>query len=313
MRNVVIRLLTMIPLVLLVVSGTFFLSLASNVDPAEIILGGNATQEQIDALRQQLGLDRPALEQYWTWLAGLLRGDLGTSLYTGASVTDLFLAALPVTLSLTAGGLVIGVVLGVGMGLLASVVAGTRLDRGIILLSTVGQAAPSFFVGMLIIYFLALQLGWFPATGYVPLTDSVGGWLHSLALPSLALGIGVAAALSRQARSSMITALQRDYTRTALSKGHSRRRVVFKHAGRNAASPVVTSISFQVAHLLGGAIVVERLFALPGLGSLTIDAVLRYDPNIIQAVVLFAVVVVVLVNLLVDVSYVWLNPKVRTT
>ncbi|MGB3437255.1 MAG: ABC transporter permease [Actinophytocola sp.] len=313
MRAVLMRLLTAIPLVFVVVSCTYFLSLASDVDPAEIILGGNATQDQIDTLRDQLGLNRPGFEQYWDWLTGLFHGDFGTSFYTGASVGKLFFAALPVTLSLTVGGLVFGLVLGVGSGVLASVVAGTRTDRGVVMVSTVGQAAPSFFVGMLIIYLFALQLGWFPATGYIPLTESLGGWLQSILLPSFALGLGVAAALSRQARSSMILALQQDYTRTALSKGLSRRRVVLKHAARNAASPVVTSVSFQVAHLLGGAIVVERLFALPGLGSLTIDAVLRYDPSIIQAVVLFAVVVVVLVNLVVDLSYVWLNPKVRTT
>lgn len=313
MRTVITRLLTAVPLVFAVASATFFLSLASDVDPAEIILGGNATQVQIDALRGELGLDRSGPEQYWSWLSGLFYGDLGTSLYTRASVTDLVQAALPVTLSLAVGGLLIGVVLGVGLGIVAAMTAGSRADRGLIMLSTAGQAAPSFFVGMLVIYVFAVQLGWFPATGYTPLTESPGEWLRSLVLPSFALGLGVAAALSRQARSSMIVALQRDYTRTALSKGLSRRRVVLKHAARNAASPVVTSVSFQVAQLLGGAIVVERLFAMPGLGSLTVDAVLRYDPGIIQAVVLFAVVVVVLVNLLVDVSYAWLNPKVRAT
>lgn len=313
MRTVITRLLSTVPLVFAVASATFFLSLASDVDPAEIILGGNATQVQIDALRGELGLDRSGPEQYWSWLSGLFHGDLGTSLYTRASVTDLVQAALPVTLSLAVGGLLIGVVLGVGLGIVAAMTAGSRADRGLIMLSTAGQAAPSFFVGMLVIYVFAVQLGWFPATGYTPLTESPGEWLRSLVLPSFALGLGVAAALSRQARSSMIVALQRDYTRTALSKGLSRRRVVLKHAARNAASPVVTSVSFQVAQLLGGAIVVERLFAMPGLGSLTVDAVLRYDPGIIQAVVLFAVVVVVLVNLLVDVSYVWLNPKVRAT
>jgi peptide/nickel transport system permease protein len=312
MHTVVRRLLAAVPLVLVVVSATFFLSLASDVDPAEIILGGNATQEQVDALRAELGLDRPGFEQYWSWLSGVFQGDLGQSLYTRADVTDLFTAALPVTLSLAVGGLLVGVVLGVGMGVLAATTAGSRTDRGIIMVSTAGQAAPSFFVGMLVIYVFALPLGWFPATGYTSLAESPGGWLRSLVLPSFALGLGVAAALSRQARSSMVIALQRDYTRTALSKGLSRRRVVLKHAARNAASPVVTSVSFQVAQLLGGAIVIERLFALPGLGSLTIDAVLRYDPYIIQAVVLFAVVVVVVVNLLVDVSYAWLNPKVRT-
>ncbi|MGX1702007.1 ABC transporter permease [Microbacterium sp. NPDC055357] len=313
MRTVLTRLLTAIPLVLLVVSGTFFLSIASNVDPAEVILGGAATQAQIDELRDQLGLNRPPLEQYWAWLTGLFRGDLGVSLYTGTPVTTMFANALPVTLSLTLGALLVGIVLGVGAGLLASVVAGGSTDRTIILLSTVGQAAPSFLIGMLIIYVFSLQLGWFPATGYVPFGADPLGWLGSLVLPSIALGVGVAAALSRQTRSSMVLALQRDFTRTALSKGLSRRRVVLKHAARNAASPVVTSISFQVASLLGGAIVIERLFALPGLGSLTIDAVLKYDPAVIQAVVLFSVVIVVLVNLLVDISYAWINPKVRVS
>jgi peptide/nickel transport system permease protein len=185
MRAVIVRLLTAVPLVLVVVSATFFLSLASKVDPAEIMLGAGATQEQVDALRHQLGLDRPAFERYTDWLSGLLHGDLGSSLYSGMSVTELFLAALPITLSLTAGGLLIGVLLGVGSGLLAAVVAGSRLDRGVILLSTMGQAAPSFFVGMLIIYLFALRLGWFPATGYV---SPVGerGWLAAVARASVA-------------------------------------------------------------------------------------------------------------------------------
>lgn len=312
MRTAVVRILTMIPLLFLVATGTFFLSQASSIDPAEIIVGGNGTDAQIHAVREDLGLNRPVMEQYVSWLGGVLVGNLGQSFYSGVEVSALMASALPVTLSLAAGGLLVGVILGVTSGMIAALFAGSRLDRGIIMLATAGQAAPSFWLGILLIYFFALQTGWFPATGYVDPADSVTGWLRSLVLPSIALGLAVAAALSRQVRSSTIGVLQRDYIRTALSKGLSRPRVVLKHASRNAASPVVTSLSFQVAHLLGGAVVIERLFALPGIGTLSIDAVLRYDPNIIQAVVLFSVVIVVVINLLVDLSYAWLNPKVRT-
>ncbi|GCE42534.1 dipeptide transport system permease protein DppB [Rhodococcus wratislaviensis] len=312
MRTAVIRVLTMIPLIALVATGAFFLSQMSNIDPAENIVGANASEQQIDSVRADLGLDQPAVDQYLHWISGAARGDFGSSFYSGTSVAQLMSQALPVTLSLTLGGLLVGIILGVGTGVVAALKAGSAVDRGVILFATAGQAAPSFWLGMLLIYVFAIQLGWLPATGYVSPSISVAGWIESLILPSIALGLAVAAALSRQARSSTIGVLQKDYIRTALSKGLSRRRVVAKHASKNAAAPVVTSLSFQVAHLLGGAIVIERLFAMPGIGTLTIDAVLRYDPNIIQAVVIFSVVIVVVVNLALDLSYTWLNPKVRS-
>ncbi|MBV6756254.1 ABC transporter permease [Rhodococcus opacus] len=312
MRTAIIRVLTMIPLIALVATGSFFLSQMSEIDPAENIVGANASEDQIQAVRAALGLDRSAVDQYLTWISGILHGDFGTSFYSGASVGQLMSQALPVTLSLTIGGLVVGIILGVGSGVIAALKAGSSIDRGVILLATAGQAAPSFWLGMLLIYLFAIKLDLLPATGYVPLSASVTGWIESLILPSIALGLAVAAALSRQARSSTIGVLQKDYIRTALSKGLSRRRVIVKHASKNAAAPVVTSLSFQIAHLLGGAIVIERLFAMPGIGTLTIDAVLRYDPNVIQAVVIFSVVIVVIVNLALDLSYLWLNPKVRS-
>jgi peptide/nickel transport system permease protein len=301
----------MIPLIALVATGAFFLSQMSDIDPAESIVGPNATEGQIQAVRDDLGLNRPVSEQFTSWFTGVLHGDFGTSFYSGAQVSDLMVQALPVTLSLAAGGLMVGIVLGVGSGIMAALKAGGAVDRAVILLATAGQAAPSFWLGMLLIYAFSIELGWLPATGYVSPSVSVSGWIESLILPSIALGLAVAAALARQARSSTIGVLQKDYIRTALSKGLSRQKVIFKHTSKNAAAPVVTALSFQVAHLLGGAVVIERLFAMPGIGTLTIDAVLRYDPNVIQAVVIFSVVIVVLINLVLDLSYTWLNPKVR--
>ncbi|SEG88625.1 peptide/nickel transport system permease protein [Thermomonospora echinospora] len=312
LRMVVLRLLAMIPLVFLVATGVFFLGQLSDVDPAENIVGPNATEEQVAAVRAELGLDRPALEQYADWLSGAVRGDLGESLYTKADVTTSLTQALPITLSLTFGGLLVGLALGVPSGIWSALRAGRAGDRAVSLLATVGQAVPGFWLGLLLIIAFAIRLPWFPAVGYVPPGESLTGWLHCLVLPSVSLGLIAAAAISRQTRSSMIGVLQQEYVRTALSKGLSKRRVVVKHALKNAAVPVVTVVSFQVTTLLGGSIVIERLFAMPGLGALAINAVVRRDPDVIQGIVVLTVIVIVLVNVLLDLSYAWLNPKVRS-
>jgi peptide/nickel transport system permease protein len=310
-RTIGARLLQALPLIVIVVTATFFLGLLSPVDPAEVLAGPGASQESVDALRHELGLDRPAWQQYLDWVGGALHGDLGQSIYGKAEVTDLIVDAMPVTLSLTAGGLLVGLLLGLPAGVFSALRAGRPADRVVGVFATVGQAMPSFWLGMMLIVLLALQVPVFPAVGYVGLTEDLLGWASHLVLPSIALGLITAAAVSRQTRSSLIGVLQQDYIRTALSKGASRRRVVVKHAFKNAAIPVVTVLSFQVAHLLGGAIVVERLFAMPGLGTLVIDAVVRRDPGVIQAFVLFAVVVIIVVNIILDITYAWLNPKVR--
>lgn len=300
-----------IPLLFFVVTGTFFLSQLSNVDPAEIILGPTASQEAVAATRHELGLDRSAWAQYIDWLAGALHGDLGRSLYTKAHVTNSLLQALPVSASLTFGGLFVGLLLGVPTGIWSALMTGKKTDRAVSLFATVGQAIPSFWLGLLLIFGFAIQLPWFPAVGYVPLTKDVGQWALSLVLPSIALGLAAAAAISRQTRSSLIGVMQQEYIRTALSKGLSMKRVVVKHALKNAAAPVTTVFAFQVATLLGGSIVVERLFSMPGLGALAIDAVIRRDPDVIQGIVIVAVVIVMVVYLLLDLVYAWLNPKVR--
>jgi len=311
LRTVAIRLLAMIPLVFLVATAVFFLGQLSDIDPAENIVGPEASDAQVAAVRHELGLDRPALEQYADWVSGAVRGDLGQSLYTKADVSASLFQALPVTLSLTFGGLVVGLLLGVPSGIWSALRAGRAGDRAISLLATVGQAVPGFWLGLLLILAFAVRLPWFPSVGYVAIEESPTGWLRSLVLPSVSLGLIAAAAISRQTRSSMIGVLQQEYVRTALSKGLSKRRVVVKHALKNAAVPVVTVVSFQVTTLLGGSIVIERLFAMPGLGQLAINAVLRRDPDVIQGIVVLTVVVVVLVNVLLDLSYAWLNPKVR--
>ncbi|TDC55935.1 ABC transporter permease [Actinomadura sp. KC345] len=312
LRTVVTRLLAMIPLVFVVATATFFLGQLSGVDPAENIVGPDATAEQVAAVRAELGLDKPALVQYREWLGGVLQGDFGSSVYTKADVAESLWQALPVTLSLTVGGLLVGLVLGVPSGIWSALRAGRPSDRGVSLLATVGQAMPGFWLGLLLIFAFAIKLPWFPAVGYVPPSAGPALWFGSLVLPSISLGLIAAAAISRQTRSSMIGVLQQEYVRTALAKGLSKRRVVFKHALKNAAAPVVTVVSFQVTALLGGSIVIERLFAMPGLGSLAINAVLRRDPDVIQGFVVFTVVIVVVVNMLLDLSYAWLNPKVRS-
>lgn len=310
-RLVASRLLTVIPLVFLVATATFFLSQLSTIDPAEIRAGADASQEQVDAIRADMGLDRSVLEQYWDWLSDAATGDLGNSVYTNASVTSSLRQAMPVTLSLTFGALVVAGILGVVAGVVCALRAGKWTDRLVSLVATIGQAMPGFWLAQLLIFLVALKLKWLPATGFVGPTTSIGSWLRSIILPSISLGMIAAASISRQTRSSMIGVLQQEYIRTALAKGLSKRRVVFKHALKNAAIPIVTVMSFQVASLLGGSIVVERLFALRGIGAIAIDAVIRRDPDVIQGVVVVSVIVVVVVNLVLDVVYAWLNPKVR--
>jgi peptide/nickel transport system permease protein len=310
-RLALARLISLPFLLLGVLTVVFTFGQLSAVDPVDRLVGDSATQAQVDAVREELGLNRPALAQYWDWLSNALTGDLGESQYTGAKVTTSIWQAMPVTLSLTAGGLFVAVSIGVATGILAALRAGRPADRILSTLATAGQAMPSFWLGLLLIFGFALKLDWFPAVGYVGPSTSISEWLRSITLPSISLGLIAAASLSRQTRSAMIGVLQQEYVRTALAKGLPRRRVVVKHSMKTASAPVVTVLAFQVSALLGGSIVVERLFAMPGLGTLAINAVLSNDTDMIQGFVLVTVLIVVLVNMALDLSYMWLNPKVR--
>lgn len=311
LRVVLTRILLVVPLIIVVSTVAFFLGALSPIDPADSILGPDPTQAQVDAVHAQLGLDRPVTTQFFEWAGGAVTGDLGASLFSHEPVTDLLARALPVTLSLTLGGLVISLLLGLPVGIFSALRAGRLGDRIATGAVTFWQAVPNFWLALLLILFFAVNLGWFPAVGYTPISEGVGDWLRGITLPSLALGVSAGAVVARQTRSALIGVLQQEYVRTAMAQGLSRRRVVGKYALRNAAVPVVTVVAFEVAGLFGGSIVVERMFSMRGFGTVAIDAVLRRDPDVVQGVIVVAAAVMLVVQLLLDLSYAWFNPKVR--
>ena len=306
------RLAFTIPIIVLASFLVFGLILLVPGDPAITLAGDNATEEQIEAIRQTLGLDDPIVVQYARWAGDAVQGDFGDSLYSGRSVTKSIGERLPVTMSLALVSMVIALMIAIPAGIIAAIRRGTWADTTATVGASLGLAMPSFWLGAVLVLIFGLRLGWFPATGYVPFGDGPGEWLHHLILPGLTLGTAAAAETTRQLRSSLSDVLQQDYVRTARAAGLRHRVVVLKYALKNASMPVVTVLGFQVAFLLGGSVIVEQVFALPGLGGLAIRAVLDRDIPVIQGVVLFTTVLVVMTNLLVDLLYGWLNPKVRS-
>ncbi|MEU6642670.1 ABC transporter permease [Saccharomonospora sp. NPDC046836] len=274
------------------------------------ILGENATQEQIALKTEQLGLDRPLLVQYGDWLLNAFRGDLGRSYFTSQPVWDTLAARLPVTLSLVVLVMLLTGVLAFTLGTYAAIRRGW-VDRTFQVLATLGDALPHFIVALFLVTVFALQLGWFPATGYTPLEISPSKWLLCLTLPVVALTVGGVAGVAQQVRSATIGVLRNDYIRTLRSRGLSERRIVLTSVLRNASTNGLTSLAVQIVGILGGAVVIEQVFALPGLGSLAVEATSRTDLPLVVGVVLAAVLLVVVANLLVDIAVAWLNPKVR--
>lgn len=281
-------------------------------DPAEVIAGENATVADVERIRERLGLNRPILEQYFSWLAGVLRGDLGRSLFTDRPVTSTIVLAAPPTLALALAAIVVALLIGVTAGVLAGLAQGGWLDRAVSTLATLGIAMPSFWVAMLLVSVFALGLGWFPATSYVPMSRGIGTWASHLVLPAVALGLATAAELARHTRGCVADVLTRPYVRTARARGAATGWLVRRHILRNAAIPVITVLGLQTGRLLGGTIVIEAVVGISGLGTLAVNSVLQRDYPVIQGYVLFCAVVVVLVNLAVDLTYGWINPKVRT-
>lgn len=279
-------------------------------DPAITLAGENATAQQIADIRSNLGLNLPLWKQYATWLGGVIQGDLGSSLFSNVHVTTIISQRLPVTLSITGLALVLAVIVAVPAAILAATRRGRPTDTAITLVTSLGLAIPHFFLGLLLVLLFAITLGWLPATGYIPFAVSPIGWLSHIILPAFALGMTAAAELTRQLRGALTETLAADYVRTARAKG-LRRHAVMGHASKNAAIPAVTVFGFQVAFLLGGSAIIEKLFAIPGVGSLAIDSVLRRDIPVIQGVVLMSALIVVATNLIVDLAYRWLNPRMR--
>ncbi|HLB96807.1 MAG TPA: ABC transporter permease [Acetobacteraceae bacterium] len=305
------RVLATIPVMLVVALFVFSLLYIAPGDPAAIIAGDQATPADIERIRESLGLDRPYLVRFGDWLWHILHGDLGTSIFTNLPVTHMIAQRIEPTLSLMLLTIVFSIVIAIPLGVLAAWKHGTWIDRLVMVISVLGFSVPVFVFGYLLAYVFALQLDWLPVQGFTSISDGVWPFLQGLILPTVALGLIYVALLARITRATMLDVLSQDYVRTAKAKGVGQRAVLFVHALKNAAVPIVTVIGNGVALLIGGAVVTESVFAIPGLGRLTVDAILRRDYPIIQGVVLLFSVTYVLVNLVVDLLYTVFDPRIR--
>jgi len=305
------RALATIPVMALVALFVFSLLYVAPGDPAAIIAGDQASAEDIERIRASLGLDRPFLVRFGEWLWQVLHGDLGTSIFANLSVVHMIGQRVEPTLSLMVLTLVFSVVVAVPLGVLAAARAGGWLDRLVMLLAVMGFSVPVFVLGYVLAYVFALQLDWLPVQGYTPLSQGVLPWLRNLVLPVIALGTIYIALIARVTRAAMLEVLGQDYIRTGRAKGLGLAPILFVHALKNAAVPIVTVVGLGVALLIGGAVVTESVFAIPGVGRLVVDAILRRDYPVIQGVTLLFSVVYVLVNLIVDLLYTVLDPRIR--
>jgi peptide/nickel transport system permease protein len=305
------RVLATIPVMGVVALTVFALLHLTPGDPAVIIAGDYATTQDIERIRARLGLDRPLLAQAGIWATNVLRGDLGTSIYSGLPVTKLIGQRVGPTAALTALAMVISVLVAVPLGVIAAWRQGSWLDRIIMVFSVSGFSMPVFWLGFLLVWVFAIQWGVLPVQGYQPLEAGPWQFLRHLVLPAITLSLVYMALIARMTRASMLGVLGEDYIRTAFAKGLAPRRVLLAHALKAASLPVVTIIGVGFALLIGGAVVTESVFAVPGLGRLTVDAIVRRDYPVIQGVVLVVSGVYVLLNLLIDVAYVLLDPRIR--
>ena len=315
-RFLVRRVLFGILVLWLISLAVFALFFVAPHDPARTIAGRQATAQTVQLVRHLLGLDQPVPEQYWHFLTRLLHGDLGYSYYNSEPVRSLIFARLPVTLSLTVGGAILWLILGVGIGVMAARRPRSVFDRAATVFVLGGLSMPTFLVGLLLLYvfFFRLHLAgvdFFPGGGYVPFTQSPAQWAQHLILPWVTLALVSAATYSRLTRGSLLEVLGEDYVRTARSKGLTDRRVVYRHALRSALTPVVTQLGIDVGALLGGAIITENVFGLPGLGQLAVQSVTTQDLPVIVGIVLVAAFFVVAANIIVDLLYAVLDPRVR--
>lgn len=308
---IVRRIITTIPVMAFVALFVFSLLYIAPGDPAAVIAGDQASPADVERIRQSLGLDRPYLVRFGEWFFRVLQGDLGTSIFTSLPVTQLIAQRIEPTLSLMVLTLIFAVVIAVPLGVVAAWKAGTWVDRAVVGFAVFGFSVPVFVIGYLLAYIFALKLDWLPVQGYTPISQGIWPWFKNLVLPSITLGTVYIALIARITRATMLEVLQQDYIRTARSKGLAQNNVLYLHALKNAAVPVITIIGIGVALLIGGAVVTESVFAIPGLGRLTLDAILRRDYPVIQGVVLIFSFVYVLVNLAVDLIYTLVDPRIR--
>lgn len=308
---IVRRLLATIPVMAVVAVFVFALLHLSPGDPAAIIAGDNATSVDIARIHAQLGLDQPIYVQFATWAWGLVHGDMGISIFTNLPVMKLIGQRVEPTVALTVTTLIVSVMVAIPLGILAAWKAGSWVDRMVMVFAVFGFSVPVFVLAYIVIYVFSIELDLLPVQGYVSLREGVRPFLSHLVMPSLALGTVYIALIARITRASMLDVLAQDYIRTAQAKGLSSDKVLVGHALKNAAVPIVTIIGIGIALLISGVVVTETVFAIPGLGRLTVDAILRRDYPIIQGVILIFSAAYVLINLLVDLSYAVLDPRIR--
>ena len=305
------RILATIPVMGVVAVFVFLLLHLAPGDPATVIAGDYARPEDIERIRARLGLDQPIYIQFVKWVFNLLQGDLGTSIFSNLPVTKLIGQRLEPTLALAISTLIVAVVLAVPMGVIAAWRAGAWIDRLVMVLAVLGFSVPVFVLGYILMYVFAIELKWLPVQGYSKIADGFWPFLRSIILPSVALGVIYIALIARITRASVLEVLNEDYIRTARAKGLDSRTVLIRHALKNAAVPIVTIIGIGIALLIGGVVVTESVFNIPGLGRLTVDSILRRDYPIIQGIILVFSGVYVLVNLMIDIAYTFLDPRIR--
>ncbi|MBV9590203.1 MAG: ABC transporter permease [Hyphomicrobiales bacterium] len=305
------RILSTIPVMAVVALFVFSLLYIAPGDPAAIIAGDQATPADIERIRQSLGLERPFLVQFGDWAWRILHGDLGTSIFTNLPVTNLIAQRIEPTLSLMLVTLIISIGVAVPLGVAAAWKAGSLVDRLVMAFAVFGFSVPVFVIAYLLAYVFALELDWLPVQGYTPIGRGFWPWLQNLILPAIALGAVYVALIARMTRATMLEVLQQDYIKTARAKGIGQSGILFVHALKNAAVPIVTVIGLGIAALIGGAVVTESVFVIPGLGRLTVDSILRRDYPVIQGLVLLFSFAYVLVNLLIDLLYTLLDPRIR--
>jgi peptide/nickel transport system permease protein len=305
------RVLSTFPVLLVVALVVFALIRVAPGDPAAIIAGHEATLAEVEGIREQLGLNRPLPVQLGIWLSDIARGDLGRSILSKHEVSTLIKQRLVPTLSLAILTEIFAIFVAIPLGVLAAWKANTWIDRVVMIFATLGFSIPVFWLGFIMIWALAVQLGWFPAAGYVAPSEDFGKYLHRLIMPAFATGVIIMALITRMTRATVLETLKEDYVRTARAKGLTETAVLIRHALRNAALPIITVIGLGVAALLSGLVVTESVFAIPGLGRLLLNAILARDYPIIQGAILVTSAVYVFINLLVDLSYAYFDPRIR--
>lgn len=308
---IVRRLLLAIPVMFLVATATFLLLHMTPGDPVAVLLGPDATTQQIAELRAELGLNDPILVQYGRWLFNALQGDLGKSLFLNKPVADAIVERLAPSVQLSVLASLVAIVIGLSLGTISALKHGSAIDLGAMLIAMIGISMPTFWLGLNLIFIFSVSLRIFPPQGYQPVTEDLWGNLSRMILPAITLGAGQGAFLARITRSVILETLREDFVRTARAKGLSERRVLLGHVLRNGLIPITTVVGLTFAILMGGAVVTEQVFNIPGIGRLLIQAVLRRDFPLIQGIVLFIAFSYVLINLVIDILYAFLDPRIR--